>query len=57
MEELKLIWQKRMIDRDFKCEERVAIAVMLNLGKINGTKQFGSLDGDLQNRACNQSQL
>ncbi len=42
VDELKLIWEKELKDRDFKCEERVTSAVMLKLGKIVGTKQFGN---------------
>jgi hypothetical protein len=42
VDELKLIWEKELKDRNFTCDKKVTSAVMLKLGKIHGTKQFGN---------------
>jgi hypothetical protein len=42
IDELKLIWEKELKDRNFKCEDKVTIAVMHKLGKMVGTKTFGN---------------
>ncbi len=40
VDELKLIWEKKLRDRGFNCESKVTSAVMSKLGKNVGTVGF-----------------